>query len=290
MAQHTFGCDTTRCSMSHMDQQERFQYKTVGKYQVGRVIGTGEFCEVRLARDSTNNRVVAIKFIPKAAIENGRLTLDQLDREIDCMDLAQSPYALVKLDFLVSERFYYLVLEYCPGGSLFNTVGAGQTRGDEKAARIVFRRIVECVAHLHSQGVVHRDIKPENFLIKESGEFVISDFGYATQVLEPNAPETLACGTSHYMAPEVLTETYLPFPVDVWSCGVILYILLAGKMPFYGNDPDEVFSKIERGQYKPLDGECSAGAVDLVQRMLVVEPELRAPLDEVQRHPWLTET
>jgi serine/threonine protein kinase len=269
-----------------MDCVERFQYKTIGKYQVGRIIGKGEYSEVRLARDSTNGRHVAIKFISKAAIENGRLTLEQLDREVDCLEASKGTYVIEMLDFLKSDRFFYMVLEYCPSGSLFNIIGSTQSKGNEDMCRKYFLNIMRAVHHTHSRNVVHRDIKPENFLMNDKGDLVLSDFGFACEIIDPTTPLKLACGTPHYMAPEVLTENYLPFPVDIWSCGVLLYILVSGKMPFFGVDPDDIFEKIEGGHYASLEGQVSPQCWDLIVRMLARDPMARARTEEVFQHPW----
>eukprot|EP00759_Apiculatamorpha_spiralis_P012861 PhF_6_TR19719/c0_g1_i1/m.28785 len=272
--------------MSKMDNMEFFNYQSVGKYNVGRILGRGEFSEVRLAQDTTNGKLVAVKFLPMSAIDTGKFTIEDLDREADSMDAVKGPHTMELLDFLKSDRYFYMVLPLCSRGSLFSLVAGGQVKGNEPKCREYFRKITTAVHFCHSHSVAHRDIKPENFMVNDAGDFILSDFGFACIVKDPTEYQTLACGTPHYMAPEILSERYLPYPVDVWSLGVVLYVLVAGKMPFYGNDPDAVFEKVENGDYRSLEGEVSDDCWDLIQKILVVDPERRATLDVVMSHPW----
>ncbi len=192
----------------------------------------------------------------------------------------------------------FLVLELVEGGELFDfIVKRGEEGLPEASAREIFRQIVEAVAYLHNQGIGHRDLKPENILLgklplDESGPFVVklSDFGLSRLVGQSNLMQTM-CGTPSYLAPEVLSQGSYGVSCDVWSMGVILYILLSGRHPF-DESSNGVLDRIKRAEFS-FD-ECrafdraSAEARDCIERCLVADPNVRITASQLLQHPFIT--
>eukprot|EP00760_Papus_ankaliazontas_P036785 PhM_4_TR8391/c2_g2_i10/m.62593 len=299
-----------------MTLEERFEYKTIGNYKIGRVLGNGEFCEVRLALDTRTDRLVAVKFIPFAALEIGRLTLDQLDLEVDAIEACgnASAHAVRMLDFLKSGRYYYLVMEYCPGGTLFSYLQSQKLRRSQQGskapvfpatvARGLFRQVLEAVRDCHRAGYAHRDVKPENFLVQDDAvadgvvpTLKLSDYGMAWPLAKA-AEAPLCCGTPHYLDPNLLDVTdaaaLTPESLrasDMWSCGVVLYIVLSGgRMPFYGTSVEAVLASVKEGAFDaaPVLAAYDDVALSLLQGLLCVNVSARLSVEEALRHPWFT--
>ncbi|XP_027932155.1 CBL-interacting serine/threonine-protein kinase 3-like isoform X2 [Vigna unguiculata] len=207
--------------------------RRVGKYEVGRTIGEGTFAKVKFARNSETGDPVALKILDKEKVLKYMLA-EQIQREIATMKLIKHPNVVQLYEVMGSKTKIYIILEFVTGGELFHKIlNSGRMR--EKEARRYFQQLINAVDYCHSRGVYHRDLKLENLLLDSFGNLKISDFGLSAlsqQVRDDGLLHT-TCGTPNYVAPEVLNDGgYDGAAADLWSCGVILFVLLAGYLPF----------------------------------------------------------
>ncbi|XP_030953961.1 CBL-interacting serine/threonine-protein kinase 3-like isoform X2 [Quercus lobata] len=207
--------------------------RRVGKYEVGRTIGEGTFAKVKFARNSETGEPVALKILDKEKVLKHKMA-EQIRREIATMKLIKHPNVVRLYEVMGSKTKIFIVMEFVTGGELFDKiVNHGRMREDE--ARRYFQQLINAVDYCHSRGVYHRDLKPENLLLDAYGNLKVSDFGLSAlsqQVRDDGLLHT-TCGTPNYVAPEVLNDRgYDGATADLWSCGVILFVLLAGYLPF----------------------------------------------------------
>ena len=225
--------------------------KKVGKYEIGRTLGEGTFGKVKFAVNTETNERVAIKILDKEKIQKQNMG-EQIKKEIAVMKMVKQKHVVNLLEVLASRTKIFIVLELVTGGELFDKI-VNVGRFDEPTARKYFRQLISGVEYCHKQGVCHRDLKPENLLLDESEMLKISDFGLSALYGSDHNSTLLhtTCGTPNYVAPEVLADKgYDGFSADVWSCGVILYVLLAGCAPFAPR----------RGSPRPLSPALPAGS------------------------------
>ncbi|PKI32492.1 hypothetical protein CRG98_047116 [Punica granatum] len=205
----------------------------VGKYELGRTLGEGTFAKVKLARNAETGESVAIKILEKDKILKHKM-IAQIKREISTMKLIRHPNVIRMYEVMASKTKIYIVLELVTGGELFDKI-ASKGRLKEDEARKYFQQLINAVDYCHSRGAFHRDLKPENLLLDANGVLKVSDFGLsalAQQVREDGLLHT-TCGTPNYVAPEVINDKgYDGAKADLWSCGVILFVLMAGYLPF----------------------------------------------------------
>ncbi|KAG1338969.1 CBL-interacting serine/threonine-protein kinase 14 [Cocos nucifera] len=256
-----------------------------GRFELVRLLGFGASARVYLARDLRSGHSVALKAIPKGRVAKNSLSHNVV-REIAIMRRLRHPHILRLLEVLASRSKIYFVLELARGGELFAQVARG--RLPEDISRRYFRQLLSAVGYCHSRGVFHRDLKPENLLLDDAGNLKVSDFGLSAvpeQIRGDGLLHTL-CGTPAYVAPEILDRKgYDGAKVDVWSCGVILYVLNAGYLPF--NDPNlmAMYRKIYRGEYR-CPKWTSPELRRLIGRLLDPNPERRITVDGILRDPW----
>ncbi|GMH10308.1 hypothetical protein Nepgr_012149 [Nepenthes gracilis] len=260
------------------------------RYELGRELGRGEFGITYLATDLATGERFACKSISKKKLRTA-VDIEDVRREVDIMKhLPEHPNIVTLKDTYEDDSAVHIVMELCEGGELFDQIVA---RGHytERAAAAVTRTIVEVVQMCHRHGVMHRDLKPENFLFankKETSPLKAIDFGLSV-FFKPGERFTEIVGSPYYMAPEVLKRNYGP-EVDVWSAGVILYILLCGVPPFWAETEQGVAQAIIRSvidfKRDPWQ-KVSDNAKDLVKRMLDPDPKRRLTAQEVLDHPWL---
>ncbi|XP_077210078.1 calcium-dependent protein kinase 20-like [Tasmannia lanceolata] len=260
------------------------------RYELGRELGRGEFGITYLCTDKSSGEVLACKSISKMKLRT-MVDIEDVRREVEIMwHLPKHSNIVTLKDTYEDENAVHLVMELCEGGELFDRIVA---RGHytERAAAGVTRTIVEVVQMCHKHGVMHRDLKPENFLFaskKETSLLKAIDFGLSV-FFRPGECFTEIVGSPYYMAPEVLKRNYGP-EVDVWSAGVILYILLCGVPPFWAETEQGVAQAIIRSvidfKRDPWP-RVSDNAKDLVKRMLNPDPKRRLTAQEVLDHPWL---
>eukprot|EP00898_Chlorokybus_atmophyticus_P005395 jgi/Chlat1/5857/Chrsp4S06367 len=223
--------------------------KRVGKYELGRTLGEGTFAKVKYARDTESGRGVAIKVVDKDRILRNKMR-DQLKKEIAVMrSLRPHPCIVQLLEVLASRSKIYLVLELVTGGELFDKVVAAGCL-PEAEARKYFQQLIDGIEHCHTHGICHRDIKPENLLLDSQGHLKISDFGLSALPTANAEMLKTTCGTPNYVAPEVLADRgYDGKPADIWACGVVLYVLLAGYLPFDEPQLSTLFKKIKSADF-----------------------------------------
>ena len=257
----------------------------------GSVAGT----VVRLARHRASGEVVAVKQVPKSALKSERQH-ETMKREIEIMlkvtNSAPLELSLVRVYAIIeTATMVYIVMELVEGGELFDHVVDAGCYSEGKA-RLVMRQLLLALQHLHSIGIIHRDIKPENILCARNGVDVkISDFGLSNRVSPANGYLRSQCGTPVYMAPEMLQKRPYASAVDVWSVGIVCYILLSGSMPFYADNPADFLDLILTARLPEFPEDewatISPEAKDLITQMLCVDPQHRVKVDAALAHPWM---
>ncbi|CAD2222068.1 serine/threonine kinase [Angomonas deanei] len=262
--------------------------KRLGKYELGKTLGSGNFSKVKLAKDTETGKQWAIKVIDKEQLVRERME-EQLKREIAVMKMLRQPNIIELHEVMQTSNHIYLVLELVTGGELFEKI-AKQKRFTEDVARNYFHQLIAGVHYCHRQGIAHRDLKPENLLLDGNDTLKISDFGLSNlQRSNGQGGGTMlqtVCGTPNYVAPEVLKEQgYDGLMADVWSCGVVLFVMLAGYLPFDDENVNALFTKIERGEFR-MARHFSEDARDLIENMLRVDPARRFTLQDVIAHRW----
>lgn len=261
--------------------------KRIEKYQLGKTLGRGTFSRVKYAVDTTTNRPYAIKVIDRKMIKKENME-SQLKREIAIMKILKHPHIVELKEVLQSSKHIYIVLELVTGGELFDRIVQAK-RFSEKTARRYFQQLISGVYYSHSQGIAHRDLKPENLLLDENDNLKISDFGLSALSSGSDGRHkllTTTCGTPNYVAPEVLKEKgYSGFRADIWSCGIILYVMLAGYLPFEDETMSGLFNKIENGVYS-FPAHFSLEIRKLISRILTVNPSKRLSLEQIMNHKW----
>jgi calcium/calmodulin-dependent protein kinase I len=259
-------------------------------YEIGEVIGSGGFSEVRKGKNKRTNETVAIKTIEKRRHPE---KIDNVRREILLMKKLNHKNIVCLEDVFEEEGEegkIHMVLEYVSGGELFDHI-IGRGNYSERDAAVVVRQIIEAVAYLHSKGIAHRDLKPENLLCTGPNHEIIkvADFGLSKEFSKDDGLETI-CGTPDYVAPEVLRAKPYTNAVDIWSIGVITYVLLCASPPFYGNEEKEVYMKILAADYKffsPDWDTISDAAKEFITHLLVLLPSRRPTAVQCLEAPWL---
>jgi hypothetical protein len=264
--------------------------KKIGRYELGKTLGTGNFSKVKLGIDDQGLNW-AIKIVDKAQLAKEHME-EQLKREIAVMKVLKHENIVQLREVLQTANHIYLVLELITGGELFDRIVAAK-RFDEPTARKYFQQLVLGTFYCHQQGIAHRDLKPENLLLDGNDNLKISDFGLSNlQRGGPQGNGTLlqtVCGTPNYVAPEVLKEKgYNGMMADVWSCGVILFVMLAGYLPFDDPNMNHLFNKIERGDFR-MAKNFTDPVKDIIGKMMTVDPAQRLTLEQVIAHPWFQE-
>ncbi|CEH18548.1 serine threonine-protein kinase [Ceraceosorus bombacis] len=217
-----------------------------------------------------------------------------IEREIVIMKLIEHPNLIGLWDVYETSKELYLVMEYVAGGELFDhLVAKGRLKPDE--ARSYFRQIIFGLDFCHQHKICHRDLKPENLLLDATKQIVkVADFGMAALGSGPSGPVSLekmletSCGSPHYASPEIVSgKAYRGDASDIWSCGIILFALLCGRLPFDDPNIQVLLSKVKRGRFE-MPAFLEPGAKDLISRMLEIQPERRLRMDQIMRHPWFT--
>ncbi|XP_021760794.1 CBL-interacting serine/threonine-protein kinase 24-like isoform X2 [Chenopodium quinoa] len=233
--------------------------RRVGKYELGKTVGEGNFAKVKFAINSETGESVAVKILAKTTILKHRM-VDQIRREISIMKIVRHPFIVRLHEVLASKTKIYIILEFVPGGELFDKI-VHKGKLSEMESRKYFQQLVDAVSHCHKKGVYHRDLKGVNLL-------------------------HTTCGTPNYVAPEVLNgQGYDGAAADIWSCGVVLYVLLAGYLPFEETDLPSLYKKINSATFT-----CpfwfSLGAKSLIEKMLDPNPNTRISIEEIRNEPW----
>eukprot|EP01132_Coremiostelium_polycephalum_P006091 gene6091-7589_t len=257
----------------------------IGNYIIVKTIGRGQFGKVKLGyHKKIPNEKVAIKIINKSKLDQE--TLKMVQREVRIMKLLRHPNIIRLYEVIETNRALYLIMEYAGEGEVMDFMIAHGVL-TETQARSFFVQIVSAIHYCHSKRAVHRDLKPENLLLDTNRQIKIIDFGLSN-VFTPGSFLKTFCGSPTYASPElILRKEYNGPSVDIWSMGVVLFVLVTGYLPFDGDNYVELFQKILAADYtlpNYLTQECKS----LISRMLVVDPDKRATLEEIIHHPWLT--
>lgn len=259
-------------------------------YELGNVVGKGSYGTVRLVRDRRDRTLWACKTITKNRLLRRRDVAD-IRREVELLNLLTPHQNMAGVRKVYEDaQAVSIVMDYCAGGELFGYIVDKGSLSEREAAAL-FAQMVEVLQHCHGMGVMHRDMKPENFLLttrQEDGVLKACDFGLSTY-FKPGEVFSDLVGSAYYVAPEVLDRRYGP-ECDLWSLGVILYVLLSGLPPFWGQSDREIFSMIMKAD---LDLETapwptlSDAAKDLVTGLLQRDVRKRLTLEQVRQSPWL---
>ncbi|XP_022872088.1 SNF1-related protein kinase catalytic subunit alpha KIN10-like isoform X5 [Olea europaea var. sylvestris] len=254
-------------------------------YKFVRTLGIGAFGKVKLAVHTLTGLNVAIKILDRESINN--LDADKVRREINIMKRLSHPHIVRLFEVIDTQSKVYVVMEHMDLGELYDYVTL-RVRLDEDKARHFFQQIISGIEYCHRHKVVHRDLKPENLLMDAKHNVKIADFGLGNITLDGHFLKTF-CGTLNYAAPELMCKKLYAGPeVDVWSCGIILYALLCGRLPFEDANMSCLFAKVQKGVY-PVSPHLSKSALDLISRILVVDPMKRISIPEIRQHPWFRE-
>ena len=286
-------------------RREVTQYYEIGKVELGK----GSYGTVQVGRLKGTKVQRAIKIIDKSKVSN----VERFRLEVEIMMRLNHPSILRLFDYFEDKKYVYLIMELCSGGELFDRI-IEHKYYDEGEARLIFKQIIKAIYYCHLNGVCHRDLKPENFIMVSKSDphlLKVIDFGLSRIFPNPDMPmdvppkeldlnkpprvrrQTKAvlktkAGTPFYIAPEVLTGNYTE-KCDVWSCGVILYILLCGYPPFYGENNKEILEAVKSGKVDfstPEWKDKSKLSIDLIRKMIVSQ-DARLFADEVIKHPWM---
>ncbi|ODQ78945.1 hypothetical protein BABINDRAFT_171804 [Babjeviella inositovora NRRL Y-12698] len=254
----------------------------VGKYQIIKTLGEGSFGKVKLAYHLTTGQRVALKIINRKTLAKSDMQ-GRVEREISYLRLLRHPHIIKLYDVIKSNDEIIMVIEYA-GKELFDYI-VQTGKMEENEARRFFQQIIAAVEYCHRHKIVHRDLKPENLLLDENLNVKIADFGLSNIMTDGDFLKT-SCGSPNYAAPEVISgKLYAGPEVDVWSCGVILYVMLCGRLPFDDEFIPELFKKISSGKYT-LPSFLSPGAKAILQKMLVVNPLNRITVHEIMEDEW----
>ncbi|XP_073311893.1 CBL-interacting protein kinase 23-like isoform X1 [Primulina huaijiensis] len=258
----------------------------VGKYEFGRTLGEGSFGKVKFARNLETGENMAIKIIDKSKVLKHKM-ISQIKCEISTMKLIRHPNVIRMHEVMASKSKIFIVMEFVNGGELFDKIATRGRLGEDEA-RKYFQQLVNAVDYCHSRGVYHRDLKPENLLLNANGVLKVSDFGLSAlsqQVWEDGLLHT-ACGTPNYVAPEVIkSKGYDGAKADIWSCGVVLFVLMAGYLPFEESNLMVLYKKIFAAQFicPPW---FSTSSKNLIKRILDPNPLTRITIAEVLENGW----
>lgn len=266
-----------------MATPKRMRAKSIGHYILGKTIGEGTFGKVKLGTHILTGEKVAVKILEKERIVDVA-DVERVAREIHILKLLQHPHVIQLYEIIETPRQLYLIMEYCSGGELFDHIVASGRVREREACRFL-HQIVAGVEQIHRMNVVHRDLKPENLLLDEHRNIKIVDFGLSNTFQEGQLLKT-ACGSPCYAAPEMIAgHRYVPSLCDIWSCGVILFALVCGYLPFEDQNTAALYRKILNADYQPPKF-ISDSVRDLIARMLTTDPEQRYTVQRIRAHAW----
>jgi len=261
-------------------------------YKMGKTLGQGSFATVKLATKKNDGSKWAIKVIKKGSLsaEDDK----HLQSEVEVLESVKHENIVSLLETFDTSQHLYMVMEVCAGGELFDRI-VEKDHYNEMEARNAIKQIATALAYVHEKNIVHRDLKPENLLYSDHTDeatLKLADFGLA-KLLDHETMLVTQCGTPGYVAPEIVKNDPYGTQVDMWSLGVIAYILLCGFPPFYDDNNQKLFKSIKSGKYEypsPFWDDVTDSARDLIDKLLVLDPENRYTAAQVLQHPFITGT
>ncbi|XP_022223210.2 5'-AMP-activated protein kinase catalytic subunit alpha-2 [Drosophila obscura] len=255
----------------------------IGHYLLGATLGTGTFGKVKIGEHQITRVKVAVKILNRQKIKSLDV-VGKIRREIQNLKLFRHPHIIKLYQVISTPSDIFMIMEYVSGGELFDYI-VKHGKLQEHQARRFFQQIISGVDYCHRHMIVHRDLKPENLLLDHNMHVKIADFGLSNMMLDGEFLRT-SCGSPNYAAPEVISgKLYAGPEVDIWSCGVILYALLCGTLPFDDEHVPTLFRKIKSGIF-PIPEYLNKQVVNLVCQMLQVDPLKRANIEEIKKHEW----
>ncbi|KAK6320334.1 hypothetical protein J4Q44_G00094410 [Coregonus suidteri] len=262
-----------------------YEGKIAGLYDLDRTLGKGHFAVVKLARHVFTGQLVAVKVIDKTKLD--AMATGHLLQEVRCMKLVQHPNVVRLYEVIDTATKLYLILELGDGGDMYDYILRHEGGVAEDTAKVHFAQIVRSISYCHQLHVVHRDLKPENVVFfRQQGTVKLTDFGFSN-LFKPGTMLMTSCGSLAYSAPEILLGDEYDAPaVDIWSLGVILFMLVCGQPPFQETNDSETLTMIMDCRYT-VPAHVSADCKDLISRMLQRDPSSRASLEEIENHTWL---
>lgn len=256
-----------------------------GKYELGRLLGYGTFAKVYHARNLASGKSVAMKVVGKEKVIKVGM-MEQVKREISVMKMVEHPNIVELHEVMASKSKIFFAMELVRGGELFSKIAKGRLKED--VARHYFQQLISAVDFCHSRGVYHRDLKPENLLLDDDGNLKVTDFGlsaFAEHLRQDGLLHT-TCGTPAYVAPEVIGKKgYDGAKADIWSCGVILFVLLAGYLPFQDDNLVAMYRKIYKGDFKCPQW-FSTESRRLITKLLDPNPTTRITTSKIMDSSW----
>ena len=279
--------------------------KLIEEYIIKETIGKGTFSTVKLGEHIKTKKKVAIKILDKEKLKTKEDSI-RIQREIKILSIMDHPNIIKTYKITETAKNYYIIMEYCEGGELFDYI-VEKERLDESEASIFFYQLINSLEYIHSKGIAHRDLKPENLLLTKNKKIKIIDFGLSNYFGGDTSPLQTPCGSPSYASPEIIRgELYNGFRIDIWASGIILFAMLCGYLPFdeeeEENEDIKCFSQDGKKEEKSEDNEIlfqkilegkidypdylSDIAVDLIKKMLVVEPEDRIKIKDIKKHKF----
>lgn len=276
--------DSANASASNKKAVARWSLEN---FDIGRPLGKGKFGNVYLARERQTKFILALKVLFKKQLEKAGVE-HQLRREVEIQSHLRHPNILRLYGYFHDSSRVYLILEFAPKGELYGELQRCGSFPEDRSATYIME-LADALNYCHSKKVIHRDIKPENLLLGANGELKIADFGWSVHT--PSSRRSTLCGTLDYLPPEMIEGKTHDEKVDLWSLGVLCYEFLVGRPPFESKSHEDTYRRISRVEYTyPAQTNISAGAKDLVARLLKHNPMHRLPIQGVLSHPWVVES
>ena len=267
-------------SNSNIDYKSNY----IGEYIINQTLGIGTFSKVKLGINKYTKEKVAIKLLEKNKITE-KSDLERIFREMSIVKTLNHPNIVKTHEIFDNEKYYFMIMDYCPGGELFDYI-ANKIRLNEEESSFFFYQIINAVEYIHSKGIVHRDLKPENLLLNDKNKLKIIDFGLSNYFFPDSEKNLLKtpCGSPCYAAPEMVSgNNYNGFKTDIWAIGIILYAMLVGYLPFEDNDNDILFQKILECDLEFPDF-LSNLSIDIITKILNVDSDKRNTIQDIKKH------
>ena len=256
----------------------------IGDYSIRGPVGVGAFSVVKLVCHTKTNLFYACKIVPKTRI-NTKSLQERFELEIRINQQLHHPGVVAIHDLLKDDNNYYVIMEFCPNGELFQYIVDREHLSEDEAKPFV-RQILETLQYIHDNGISHRDLKPENLLLDSFGKVKLSDFGLSRYIPANGLVDT-PCGSPCYASPECISgNSYDGRTTDVWSIGVIIYAMLTGQLPWTKKNQAQLFAQIKRGEYT-IPPFLSADCQSFVKGLMTVSIKDRLTIEQALEHPWL---